>query len=237
MTKNNSLQLFTSQLEKAKNLLVLLPTNPNFDAVASGLAFYLLFKKHGKSIQIGCPTPMKVDFNRLVGIDKIRTQVGSRNLIISLDYPKEAIEKVSYNDDNNKFNLVIEPKEEFPPFAKEKINFSYSGVVADLILVIGAGQLEDLGHLFKKEKKAFEKATVVNIANTQQKAPFGKINLVFPQASSCAEIVCQIIKENSFQVDQDIATNLMAGLEQGTNNFTVKVSAETFEIAAWLLSN
>ena len=55
-------------------------------------------------------------------------------------------------------------------------------------------------------------------------------------ASSTSEIVANLIKESAFPVNEDIATNLLAGIEEQSKNFqSSEVTADTFEIFAELL--
>ena len=106
---------------------------------------------------IGSPSKMRVEHSRLVGIDKISEKIGNRNLIISFDYKEDSIEKVSYNVEGEKFNLVIQPRSGYPPLDKSSVDFSYEGIDADVIFVIGAQKLEDLGAIYDKERQAFSR--------------------------------------------------------------------------------
>jgi nanoRNase/pAp phosphatase (c-di-AMP/oligoRNAs hydrolase) len=223
-------------LTKAKNVLVLMPANPHLDKVAASLALYLSLKKQGKQVVIACPSAMTVGFNRLFAIDKVSDKIGNRNLIISFDYQKDSIEKVSYHIEDNKFNLVVEPQVGKPPLAVDKVAYSYAGTEADLIFVIGAPKLEDLDRLYFNEKKTFEKSSVINIDDDPGNTKFGRINLLDAQAASCCEIITQLMKGLNLPVDQDMATNLLAGIESRTSNFqSPKTSVASFEAAAWCL--
>lgn len=225
-------------LEKGKNFLILIPSNPSLDSVAAGLALYLSFKKNNSQILIASPSAMTVAYNHLIAVDKITNQIGNRNLVISFDYVNDSIEKVSYNIQNNKFNLVIEPRVGQPTLNPEKVSYSYSGCDADLIFIIGALKLEDLDYLYFNEKKLFEKSQTVNIDYRLQNTKFGKINLVDIQAASCSEIICNLIRTVNLPVDQDIASNLLAGIEANTANFQANnTSPSSFEAASWCLQN
>jgi hypothetical protein len=181
---------------------------------------------------------MTVAYNRLVGINKITDKVGSRNLVISFNYIKDSIEKVSYNIEDNKFNLVIEPKPNFPPLDPNKVSYSYTGANADLVFIVGAAKLEDLDNFYYEEKKVFEDKLTINIDYKSNNTKFGKINLYDNQASSCSEIVSLMIRDLAMPVDADIASNLLSGIKANTSNFQAfNVSASAFEIAAWCLQN
>jgi len=144
--------------DQAKTILILVVDNPKLDHLASALGLYLALSKSDKKVSVACPTPMRVEFNRLVGVDKVRSNIGSRDLVVSFPYEKDSIEKVSYNVDDAKFNLVIQPKTGFPNLDSDKVSYSYSGAEADLVFIIGAPKLDSLGPFYHNEKKLFETA-------------------------------------------------------------------------------
>jgi nanoRNase/pAp phosphatase (c-di-AMP/oligoRNAs hydrolase) len=225
-------------LQKSNNILILLPTTHTIDKVASGLSLYLTLKKAGKNVIIASPQQITVAYNRLIAVNKISDKLGNKNLVISFDYVKDAIEKVSYNIKNNKFNLVVEPKPGKPSLDPAKVNYSHSGTDADLIFVIGAKQLEDLAQFYQQQRSLFTDKTTVNIDNSQGNTQFGQINLYNPQVSSLSLIIVELIKNLNLGIDQDIATNLYAALQSSTNSFSsYEVNAQVFETAAWLLKS
>ena len=220
MGNNLDFSILQPSLTDAKDVLVLITINPSLDNVAASLALYLGLKKQNKNVTIGCITPMTVAFNRLIGVDKISNQIGNRNLVISFDYIKDSIEKVSYNIEDNKFNLVVEPKPNLPPLDSDKVSYTYTGIQADLIFIIGATKLEDLDNFYFQNKNIFTEKQTVNIDNKPNNTRFGKINFYDSQAASCSEIVFQIIKALSLPVDEDISNNIYAGIRTNTSNFS-----------------
>lgn len=224
-------------LETARDILILIRDNPRLDHVAAGLGLYLAFKDSGKSVTIASPTDMRVEFNRLVGVDKVSSKIGNRNLVVSFPQEvKDSIEKVSYNLDNGNFNLVIQPKAGYPALDSTKVQYSYSGAEAQLVFSIGAQRLEDLGHFYQDEHKLFEQATVVNIDSTPTNTRFGQVNLIWADFTSCAEIVTELIERLGFKIDADTATNLLSGMNEATQNFQrFNLKATAFEAAAKLM--
>jgi len=221
-------------LRQSRSVLILIPQNPKPDQVASALALYLSLEKLELKPTIACPSQMTVIFNRLFGVDKITDKIGSRNLIISFDYVKDSIEKVSYNIEEGKFNLVIEPKEEAPVLDPKKVNYDYSGAEADLVIVCGAKSLADLGEWKDKESQLLTKKPVVNLT-TEATENFGQVNLVQP-AAALSELTTHLFKKLELPINPDMATNLLAGLETATAKFSQpQVGADTFRAAAWLL--
>jgi hypothetical protein len=176
---------------------------------------------------------MTVGYNRLVGVNKISTLLGGKNLTISFDYLEDSIEKVSYNIEGQKFNLVIEPKPNFPLFDPAKVQYSHSGSTANLIIAIGGKRPQDFGQFYQREKKLFTQKTLINIDTSPNNSQFGQINLTDPTASSCSEITIALLQGLKIKISQDIANNLLLGLIQATNNFQApNVTGDTFEAAA-----
>lgn len=223
-------------LATAQSILVVLPVRPNQDKVAAALGLFLSLQKMGKGVSIVCPDEMTVEFSSLVGVDKISQRMDGNNLIISFDYIEDSIEKVSYNIEGDKFNLIIQPKEGSLPLSANKIDYTYSGHQADLIFIIGGASLENLGEIYQKNKKLFQQDRIVNLDRQSNNTHFGKINLVDTEAPSCAQLVIGLLSNLRLPVDTDIASNLFYGLQQATRHFALpNAGPGTFEAAAFCL--
>lgn len=224
-------------IDQSQDLLILLGKNPTLDQVASGLSLYLGLSARGKRVTISCPDPMTVAFNQLVGIDKITNNVGSgsngKNLVISFPYQEGSIEKVSYNIENDTFNLVIEPREGYPQITQDLIQYAYSGGDTDLIITIGISNLNDLENFYPNSQNMYANKQIINIDSNSENQLFGKFNLVDPSVTSISELLTSLISQIGLTLDSDISSNLYAGIVNGSNNFTsTKTNAMTFEAAA-----
>ncbi|MBU2052100.1 hypothetical protein KKH13_02745 [Patescibacteria group bacterium] len=239
MEKTYNIEPVKQALATAKQVLVLLPQNPNVDAVSAALALYLALTKKGLSTTIGCSTQMTVQFNRLFGVDKIKPRIGNQNLVISFNYPEDSLEKVAYDKDpqSKKFNLTNEPKAGMQPLDASQVEYSYTGSNADVIFVIGARSLEELGELYQQEKALLDNKskTLVNLSTLDKNAQFGSVNLYDPTASGCSEIMAAVIKGLELNLEPDMATNLLSGIEAVTQNLAQAGSADTFETVVELM--
>ncbi len=237
--KQYNIQPIQSALETAKTVLILLPQNPSLDAVAAGLSLYLSFSDQQLKTTIGCSTPMTVNFNRLFGVDKIKPRIGNQNLVVSFQYPEDSLEKVSYDKDpkNQKFHLTIEPKAGFSPLDPQSVEYSYTGSNADIIFVVGTKAIEDLGPIYEQEKTLLDnpEKTIVNLSNLDKNSQFGSVNLYDPTSAGCSEIALILLKNLNLNLNPDIATNLLAGIESATNNLAQTSSPETYEVVAELI--
>lgn len=223
-------------LAPAQNILVLTGENAGQDSLAASLSLFLSLDKLGKSVSVVCPETATVEFANLIGIDKLKSGAGNKNLIISFPYKEGAIEKVSYNIEDGKFNLVIQPQAGGQPLDPERVSFSYSGIKGDLFFVVGTPDLKDLGSLYAQERNLYTEVLLVNIDHHAENTRYGRINLVNSQSSSVSEIIALILQNLGLPLDSDIATNLLTGITSATNNFSSpKTSPSAFEAAAWCL--
>ena len=225
---------FTSFVDSANSVLIMLPVKPNFDVVAAGLSLYLSLRE-GKEVNIVSPSQMTVGFNRLIGVNKIVTEVGNKNLTIKFTgYDAASIEKVSYDIEEGEFKLTVVPKTGFTSPQKEQIDLNYAGVSADLVILLGGIDDSDFPILETEEMKGVKIAHVGvrALASAHEVMSFAK------PGSSISELVAEIIKNNAMSIDADVATNLLMGVEEGSENFgSSEVTPETFETFAWLMRN
>lgn len=229
MNKNYPLPELREKINGAQKILVVLPQKPVFDQVAAALALGLSLEETGKGVSFVCPSPMTVEFNRLVGVDRIAGKVQGTDLIISFNYPSEQIEKVSYNDDSGKPNLVVQPKVGSPPLSEKLAVFSYAGVGADLVIAVGLQNPAQLNI----NGQDLSQGTVLNVDSDPNNFSFGQINVVDLETSSISEIVLGIIVGLSLPLGVDIAQNVLLGIWRNTQGLTsIKTQADAYEAVA-----
>lgn len=190
--------------------------------------------KGRKPVDIYCPSDMTVEFNRLVGVNKVTKELGNKNLSLRFtNYDANNIERVSYDVENAEFKLTVIPKTGFDAPKKEQIQMNYSGVSADTVILIGGA---NGNHFPALETKDLINAKVLHIGTKELAINQRQIMSFARPAGSASELVYDLIKESGLSFDADISTNLLMGVETGTNNFASKeVTAETFEIVADLM--
>lgn len=236
MDLQNDLPKIKEQLDKAKEVLIVTHEKPTADSVGSTLALYLGLVGLGKKVTVACPEPITVELSSFIGVQKIVSELGNKNFVISLDYVDGSIEKVSYNIEGDKFNLVIEPRTGFDSFSSEKVHYSHAGTAADLIFSVDTIHLGGLKKLYEADKNLFATKSIVNMDRHANNAMYGAINLVDPQASSTAEVAAQLLSGLGVKLTVDIATNILNALYDATDGFaTQNVTPLAFELAATCL--
>src|SRR3989344_9102798 len=223
---------FSSLIDSSASILILLPTKPYFDQVAAGLGLFLSLRDR-KETQINCSSPLTVEFHRLVGVNKITTDAGNKNLTIKFaGYNPQDVERVSADIENNEFKLMVVPKPGMVSPKKEQIELSFSGVSSDLVILVGGA---NESHFPQLRDLAGTKIVHIGTRDLPVTSENGIISLARP-GSSVSEVVANLIKENELPMDVDTATNLIAGIEEGSRFFQgPDVTAATFEVFADLL--
>ncbi len=215
----------------AKDILILTHANPTGDSMGSALALYLGLKSLNKQVVVACPTPMTVEFSNFVGANKLETKFSKKNFVISLDYEDGSIDKVTYNIEDKKFNLIIEPRPGYEGFSQEHVSFRHKGTAADIIFVVDTKHLGELGEFYENEKELFATHPIINIDAHPANTRFGAVNLV-DHASSTAELVALVLSATEAVLNEDIATNILNALYMQTNSFQNEITARAFEVAA-----
>jgi len=188
-----------------------------------------------KDTIVSSATPMVVEFNRLVGVDKVSNELGSKNLVIKFkDYRAADIERVSYDIENEEFKLTIIPKAGFSAPKEDQILYTRSGVGSDTIILIG-GVSEANFSVLASDKISGGK--ILHFGTRVLETTTNKNILSFARpASSLSELVAQIIGECNLVMNPDVATNLIAGIEEGSQGFSgEEVTADTFQIFGSLM--
>lgn len=235
------IQRFQQVLGEAKSALIILPENPSIDSAAAGLALSLALRRNEKfplSVSVACPTPMTVEVNRLVGINEVRQTFADKNLVVSfVNYPAEDVDKVSYNIENGQFALTIAPKPGKTLPGTEQIDITHQELVPDIVIIVGANYPDGVGN-FAQNNKILENMNLTLLGNTPLSGWPRGVELIDPGASSISEVAQDVVSELNLPMDEDIATNLFLGIQNGTANFTShSVTADTFAKAASLLQS
>lgn len=227
--------LFTN----AKAAVIVVPKTAKLDSLAAALALQLAFASRGKNAQV-CSEVTVSQANQLVGSGQISPtlELGGNTLKVSFPYQDGAIDKVTYNITDERFNLLIEPRSGQAPIKNKDVQFSYTGAETDIIITIDTPSLEALGDIYLENPDVFLRDKIVNIDRRFDNQQYGAFNLVEKKFSSTCEIIIKLLESLRWDLNPDMATNLYAGLVTSTNNFSsFSTNAQSFEAASYLLKN
>lgn len=234
-----TMQKLKEALSSSKNIGIAVAQAPSLDEMAAALSLYLLLKNANKKVSIASSSNPIVEISNLVGINQVQSVLGGSadgDLIVSFPYADGEIEKVSYTLDEQKgfLNIIVKAGENGLSFTEKDINYTRGSGDIDLLIVIGAAQLADLGEVVPADK--LQGVKIVNIDIKPHNQKFGDVILVAPNRSSVSEHIADITLSLGFQFDQDVAQNLFSGLMSATENFQHPMTSPlAFEIAGVLM--
>jgi len=211
-----------NQLERAKNILVTFPIDWNGDALAGALALALFLRKTGKLVEIAAerlPAAKNGAFNFLPQVGEIKNQLENLSkFIVSIDISNAKVDQIKYTISENRLNFIISPKEGW--FDKDEVKASNSGYRYDLIITLGAPDLESLGRIYDNNVDFFYKTNIFNIDHSANNEEYGQVNLIELNAVSITEIIFSLFKDyRPDLIDADVATCLLTGIIYKTKSF------------------
>lgn len=225
-------------VDKSNSIGIVVGKDPSIDQMAAALALYLSFTQSGKNVSIASASQPTVELSSLVGINKVKNNLSTAggDLVVSFPYKEGEIDKVSYTLENNFLNIIVKAGAQGLSFSERDIQFTKPTGAVELLFVVGTPRLSDLGPLY--DVAGLKNATVVNLDCSSENQGFGDIVLVSPKLSSASEIVANVLYSLNFQVNQDIAQNLLNGISSATENFqSSNTSSMAFEMVGNLLKS
>lgn len=150
----------------------------------------------------------------------------------------KAIEKNVYIF-KTKDKLNESMKKAFKELEKENINFvdrtNYKNHLENSLLIITDLHKKSLLE-FEEILNEIDDVVVIDHHIIGKDKIESKIEYIDPKASSATEIIVQYLKYKEKEVDNIIATIMIAGIEIDTNGYNMKTTEKTFKIAAYLMS-
>lgn len=237
MINADQLQQVNDHVTSAQTILVIYPDKKNYDQAAVAASLFLSLKQLGKKVLLLSPDEPGEAVEGLHGIGSTTTKIGNQNLHVVFDYTPEKVDKVSYHidEESQKFLLIVQPQKGQTPLDSSSVEFTYGGAEADAIFLVGVKDLSQLEQLYQGYENVFSDATTISL-NTYQ-ASCADINLDTSGMSSICEATFGILDNLGVNIDADVATNLLAGIEDTTESFrSLTTMASTFQTASKLMT-
>lgn len=213
-------QIF-KQIEKSKNVLIILLADSGGDSISSALALFLFLKKQKYEVDIVAQnlSETKHSFSFLPDYSEITSRLDNlRRFIVSVDISAAKVNQIKYQVENNTLNFIISPSEGW--FKPEDVSARAGEFKYDLIITVGISELELLGDLYDQNVEFFYKTSIINIDNKPANEEFGQINFIDLNAVAVSEIIFYLLKNyKETEINEEMATCLLAGIIQTTKNF------------------
>jgi len=222
--KNYNVEPIKGLLTNVKNALIVVPTL-SIDGISSALAFAVALKKNNINAQVYCPQKTDNNYSKLNGLELLTDSFSFNDLTVTLEYPLDQIENVSYNDNGGKLNLVVKTKPGSPKVENELISINNQSASIDVCFMLG----DEAG--LGPNTPIIGRYNWVHISPVSVTKPWAKASLIDPDAPF-SEIFTFLIPMLGYKLDIDSGRNLLIGLRVATQSFSVNVSPETFDAGA-----
>src|SRR3989338_5922073 len=230
-------QQFLEAIKRSTSPLLCIPKAGGIDSYATALGLASVLQKLQKSpeiIAVDGPAPKQLHF--LKNYENIKQTLHQiRNLLIEVDIQKTAIGSVSQQEKDGKCIISIVPEQGY--WKEQDIHISHSAYRYDLLICIGANDLESYAQFYKEHPEFFYHTPIINIDHSPANEHYGQINLVDLNASACGEICYHVLCaiEPSF-IDAEVATAFLTGMIAKTKSFkTANVNPQTLQTASQLI--
>ncbi len=198
-------------LNGAKNIAIMTSKVAGLDAYCASVGIYHMLINSEKEVTFIYPGKVPEEGKDLINANKITREVKQRNLVVSIDYSDTQASKVNYTTDEGILYLTISP---IPPNfnSREKIRSKIAGYDFDVLFIIGAQNLFDLGQIYRSLDKASKTSKIINIDITDRNERFGFVNVVEPKTSSLSLLVLQKATQWELAPDEKTAKALLKGI-------------------------
>ncbi len=219
ISKTNSIAICLSPLHSI----------PIIEIIGAGLS--LALTKDGREIIFSAPKETKLNYPHKEKLDRSQ---GNRDLIISLPYNQEDIEKITtLAGPNGEMEIAVQTRKGLKPIRAEEIKTSYRGLDVQLIVLVGIRNLTELAETYSQNQLLFQEVPLVHFyyPNT---TPLGKYNFPLTPGAEVENIV-EWLREEKMEINPLGADLLLWGLRYQKNNFQKPLSLATAQAVSWLL--
>ncbi|MFH1565722.1 MAG: hypothetical protein ABIB98_00775 [bacterium] len=196
-------------IESAQKVLVVPDVSKGNDALSAALAISFIIKDLSKNVSLLYPYDFPSEFKEFEGKIDIKKAFGQKNLVVGINYKDTPVEKINYYIKDDTLNLVVTP---IPSnFDLNRVTFNKNGEKYDLIVIIGAKNLESLGDVYYENAEDFKKTPVLSIDNNSETDNFGTINVNEPTFDTLTELMYNKLALWEFKLNKNTARALLVG--------------------------
>lgn len=215
---------FSELARKSGNPIILLPSYPPKDTLASAFALAAFLTKIGKSVTLaGDSLSARVgdlSFLEPTGVI-IDSLSGTHDFVLAFNTKYNKIISIRSAQEGDEFRISLTPeKGSIDPrdFSFIPARFKY-----DVAFVVGAPDKESLGRIYEDHADIFYEIPIVNIDNKPENENFGQLNMVDLTASCVGDILFETFSAiDPDAIDEKVAEALLTAIIAATDSFQKK---------------
>jgi nanoRNase/pAp phosphatase (c-di-AMP/oligoRNAs hydrolase) len=210
---------FQKLITKSKEVLIVVSEQPSDDAICGAFAIARILEKMQKtsSLLLNFEIPQRLSF-----LEKPKNTIsnlsGIRDFVLLFNTSKNKILNIKHEEKSNQYEIRITPQK--GTIDPRDFSFMPADFRFDLIIILGAENIEKLGKSYAENTDLFFEVPKINLDNHSGNSEFGQLNIIDMTSSSISEIISQITLEKYENIlDKDIAQKLLAGIISATESF------------------
>lgn len=233
--KDMDIQKAIDLIEKSEHVALLLPTEPDVDALVSAEVLGRILETAGKEVGvINTPGHVKQPPHR--SLKKLAASgMLPKEFVVSLDTSNHPVSQLRYETEENRINVIFSPRT--ASLKEPLVSFREGRILCDVVFALGIPDIEAANHTDLLGPAFFTETPIINIDVAKENKQYGEVDLVDPEKAANAEIVYELavaLKEEP--LEQELATLILAGILQKTNRFTSpETRATTFTSSSELM--
>lgn len=234
----NETQQIVETLKRSRKPLICVPSGAGADGYASAIGISAVLKKLGKTADIVAAdgvTPKALHF--LAGHADVKPAIEYlRRFVIELDATKAKVKELSYEMKDGKLLIHLTPTS--GTWDPTDVKLTSSGYRYDLIICVGAPDLESCGELYRAHPDFFFSTPILNIDHTPENERYGQLNAVDLTAAACGEVCHDLFESiDPGLLDEASATAFLTGMISKTKSFKrTTVTPRTLQTAGKLVA-
>lgn len=218
LNKYKMKKLDQSVLDEAKNLIsdaqniAIVPSRiAGIDSFGAAVGLYFVLSEQGKDVYFVYPDDVPEEAQGLIESDRIVKNIKDRELLVTIDYSGTTAAAAHYSTEGEKLEVKLGPVPK--DFSKtDRVKTELVGFDFDVIIVLGAQELNDLGSTFKSLRESFSDAKVINVDNTERNKNYGRLNLIDLEATSLSQLVFKMASAWGFIPSEKASLALLRGM-------------------------
>lgn len=219
-------------IEKSNHIAILLPQEPDFDALASAEVIMDVLETRGKMIGLACELK-KESLTNLDQFPKISSSpVLLKEFIVSLDTASHPVSQLRYEKEEGRLEIIFSPQK--GPIGKDAVSFRDGKALCDLAIAIGIANPETLEF---PAPEFLSETPIINLDVSAENKRYGEVNVIDAEKGSISELAYEFLTSlSSSPVSTRQADILLAAIVRKSDHFrAASTTADTLLIASELM--
>lgn len=207
-------QQVVSAIHNATNIAIFPSKVVGYDAVSASCGLHNMLKALEKKSKILYPGKLPEGLEDIVPQGELISSFSQRELTVSIDFSGQNNAQAHYVTEGETLFVKLSPvSKDFDPQLRvnSKLNVGFG---FDLVFIIGANELADLGYVFNELERDITTSTIINISNSSKNTRFGSINIIDPLNDSLSGIVLKKASAWELNVTKEAAIPLLRGISK-----------------------